>query len=307
MLKVMGSGLLAGTLLACAGARQPTEPVTPPTIVIDVSRTETKVAGQRMADPRQAIAGLLGSKPPPHLLLRATADAPERVLAGVVNEAARVSARLTLELGSLREESVPRQPADCQIIATFAGDTAKAWEVRSSGEAPVIIVTPWQIGDAAQEQRARAELQQAARGSYCHAVLMLSQGTALARVLESWQRVTVGQKVSITLNAGLPEQSGLASERLPPEVIQGIVRIRFNDFRLCYERGLVKDSQLGGQIVVHFTINRVGAVENVREASSTLPDPEVRRCVVDAFKQCRFPPPKGGSVTVAYPIYLAPG
>ena len=38
-----------------------------------------------------------------------------------------------------------------------------------------------------------------------------------------------------------------------------------------------------------------------------LPDPAVVECVVQGFKKVRFPAPKGGVLTVVYPIQFAPG
>jgi hypothetical protein len=36
-------------------------------------------------------------------------------------------------------------------------------------------------------------------------------------------------------------------------------------------------------------------------------DPGVAACVAESFREIRFPPPEGGTVTVTYPILFAPG
>ena len=51
--------------------------------------------------------------------------------------------------------------------------------------------------------------------------------------------------------------------RLPPEVIQRIVRQNFGRFRLCYENGLRTNPNLQGRVAVKFVIDRDGAVSNV--------------------------------------------
>jgi hypothetical protein len=101
--------------------------------------------------------------------------------------------------------------------------------------------------------------------------------------------------------------AGTVSGRLPPELIQSIVRQHFGDFRICYEKGLARNPQLGGKVLTRFVIERDGTVSHVADAGSEMADEEVRSCVIDAFKHYRFPNPEGGIVTVIYPIMLAPG
>ncbi|HET9954611.1 MAG TPA: AgmX/PglI C-terminal domain-containing protein [Polyangiaceae bacterium] len=97
------------------------------------------------------------------------------------------------------------------------------------------------------------------------------------------------------------------SGRLPPEVIQRIVRQNFGRFRMCYEQGLGRNPNLEGRVSVRFVIGRDGAVSNVSNGGSDLPDSGVVSCVVSAFYGLSFPQPEGGIVTVVYPIMLAPG
>lgn len=79
-------------------------------------------------------------------------------------------------------------------------------------------------------------------------------------------------------------------------------------FRACYERGLARNSGLAGSVSARFVIQRDGSVGNVSStAESTLPDAEVTRCVLDGYAGMKFPHPKGGIVTVIYPIQLRPG
>ncbi|WP_437485432.1 AgmX/PglI C-terminal domain-containing protein [Sorangium sp. So ce1014] len=96
------------------------------------------------------------------------------------------------------------------------------------------------------------------------------------------------------------------SGRLPPEVIQRIVRQSFGRFRLCYERGLQRNTGLQGRVAVRFTIDRSGAVAKAGDGGSDLPDGAVVSCVVRAFHALSFPAPEGGSVDVVYPILFAP-
>jgi FHA domain-containing protein len=97
------------------------------------------------------------------------------------------------------------------------------------------------------------------------------------------------------------------SGRLPPEVIRRIVRQNYGRFRLCYEQGLGRNPNLEGRVTVRFVIGRDGAVSNVSNGGSDLPDSNVVNCVVKAFYGLSFPKPEGGIVTVQYPIMLEPG
>jgi len=96
------------------------------------------------------------------------------------------------------------------------------------------------------------------------------------------------------------------SGRLPPEVIQRIVRQNFGRFRLCYENGLRNNPNLQGRVTVRFVISRKGTVSNV-SGGGDLPDGGVVSCVTRAFYSLSFPQPEGGIVTVGYPIMFAPG
>jgi hypothetical protein len=108
--------------------------------------------------------------------------------------------------------------------------------------------------------------------------------------------------------------------RLPPEVIQKIVRDHFDGMRKCYEDGLRRDPNLKGKIPVRFVIERDGHVSSSadshdaplpaglektvrpREDEPRFPDATVTACVVAKFAALIFPEPQGGSVTVVYPI-----
>ncbi len=79
------------------------------------------------------------------------------------------------------------------------------------------------------------------------------------------------------------------------------------------EKALTKGSSKSGgrgntgRVTVRFVIGRDGAVSNVSNGGSDLPDSNVVNCVVKAFYGLSFPKPEGGIVTVQYPIMLQPG
>lgn len=97
------------------------------------------------------------------------------------------------------------------------------------------------------------------------------------------------------------------SGRLPPEVIQRIVRQNFGRFRLCYERGLAQNPNLAGRVAVRFVIDSTGAVSHAANGGSDLPHSGAVACVVSSFYSLSFPAPEHGIVSVVYPILFEPG
>jgi hypothetical protein len=105
---------------------------------------------------------------------------------------------------------------------------------------------------------------------------------------------------------GMRQGETTASGRLPPEVIQRVVRQNFGRFRLCYQNALRNNPNLAGRVAVSFVIGRDGAVSMAQNGGSDLPDAGVVSCVVGAFYNLSFPQPEQGIVTVTYPIMFSP-
>jgi hypothetical protein len=103
------------------------------------------------------------------------------------------------------------------------------------------------------------------------------------------------------------QSSTSVSGRIPPEVIQRIVRQNFGRFRACYETGLRNNPSLSGRVAVRFVVGRDGSVSNVGNGGSDLPDGGVVNCVVNSFRGLSFPAPEEGIVTVGYSLQFSPG
>lgn len=99
----------------------------------------------------------------------------------------------------------------------------------------------------------------------------------------------------------------VSNGRIPAEVIQRQVRLRFGMFRACYEPALRTNPTLTGRVVTKFVIGRDGAVSLSQDGGSDMPNREVVSCVVRAFHGLSFPAPEGGQVHVVYPITFSPG
>src|ERR1700723_1517446 len=111
-------------------------------------------------------------------------------------------------------------------------------------------------------------------------------------------------------NATLSPASALslphaAGDRIPPETIQAILRGHYGAFSTCYQAGLSKDPKLSGVVSVKFVAGSDGITKEAVDDTSSLPDKDVIRCVVDEFGKIAYPH-GGGMLTVAYPIQFAP-
>lgn len=103
--------------------------------------------------------------------------------------------------------------------------------------------------------------------------------------------------------AGKTEVTG----RLPPELIQRVVRQNFGRFRNCYEAGLRTNPSLEGRVVTRFVVDRSGKVSHATDGGSDMADKAVVGCVTRAFTALSFPEVEGGIVRIVYPIMFTPG
>ncbi len=123
-------------------------------------------------------------------------------------------------------------------------------------------------------------------------------GIGLSRGRPSGHHVARGP---LMRTVGQTEVSG----RLPPQVIQRVVRQNFGRFRMCYEQGLGRNPNLEGRVSVRFIIGNDGGVSAV-SAGGDLPDQAAKSCVASAFYGISFPAPQDGIVKVTYPLMFSP-
>ena len=69
-------------------------------------------------------------------------------------------------------------------------------------------------------------------------------------------------------------------------------------FQYCYEKALLTDSGLSGNLVVQWDVTVAGRADNSRVVKSQLNSKDLHACVMKVLGDVPFPKPKGGSVTV---------
>ncbi len=116
-----------------------------------------------------------------------------------------------------------------------------------------------------------------------------------------------GRGAYVPKNIQIREPNTTTNGRLPPEVIQRVVRQNFGRFRLCYENALRTNPGLNGRVVTKFVIDRNGQVSMAQDGGSDMPSQAVTQCIVRSFQSLSFPQPEGGIATVTYPLVLSPG
>jgi hypothetical protein len=87
--------------------------------------------------------------------------------------------------------------------------------------------------------------------------------------------------------------------------IQRVINAHIFELQGCFERQLISSPNLAGKVSFEWVIGLNGAVTTVKIKSSSLSSNEATSCMQAAIRRWQFPSPKGGQVTVIYPIALA--
>src|SRR5579871_3552510 len=104
----------------------------------------------------------------------------------------------------------------------------------------------------------------------------------------------------------IPGQANVRGS-LDKEIIRRIIRRHINEVKYCYEQELTKKPDLGGRIMVQFTIGASGQVIASVLQNSTMGNARVENCTVQAVRRWEFPKPLGGGIViVSYPFVLTP-
>lgn len=86
-------------------------------------------------------------------------------------------------------------------------------------------------------------------------------------------------------------------------VIDAYIQRNLAKIRKCYEKELMKNSDLDGRIVIYFIIGEDGSVPVAKVSRTTMNDEIVETCVADQIKKIKFPAPRGGAIVmVNYPF-----
>ena len=94
---------------------------------------------------------------------------------------------------------------------------------------------------------------------------------------------------------------------LDKEIIRRVIRSHIKEVLSCYEAQLTSYPTLAGKVMVNFTVAASGDVVASTLESSTVNEPRVENCIVQAMRRWQFPKPIGGGIVIiSYPFVLTP-
>lgn len=104
-----------------------------------------------------------------------------------------------------------------------------------------------------------------------------------------------------------PSKAPDKAPALDKSIVDATIKKHMNGIRYCYQKQLNTNPDLSGSVVVQFTINHLGQVQDAGIKKSTWNNKEVGELVnsdlISKFSELQFDKPKGGGiVVVAYPF-----
>ena len=124
------------------------------------------------------------------------------------------------------------------------------------------------------------------------------KGTSLQdRALEKKTTSIAVSKLSIDA----PDIQGV----LDRSQLERLVSSKSGQLRECYERGLSRNRDLSGKVVVSLIITENGKPASVAIDQSTLNDRSVERCITGRIAKWIFPKPVGGDTPVRFPFIFS--
>ncbi|MCB9536904.1 MAG: AgmX/PglI C-terminal domain-containing protein [Myxococcales bacterium] len=104
--------------------------------------------------------------------------------------------------------------------------------------------------------------------------------------------------------------AGASTARLDAEDVQTAIQAAKPAVAGCYEQALKRTPDLGGRLLVQFTIRQgegKGSLGDAEVIEDGLGNPFLGMCVIDALAKVDYPAPSGqGEVVVKYPFVLKP-
>ena len=126
---------------------------------------------------------------------------------------------------------------------------------------------------------------------------------ALEREEREREEGSLERQVEAEVGVGRPSVEG----HLDREIIQRVVRQHRREVRDCYSEVLERDPDLGGRVIVRFTIDPSGTVASAGIQESDLDNDDVEDCLLRRIERWRFPEPSTpGLVHVTYPFIFSP-
>lgn len=102
--------------------------------------------------------------------------------------------------------------------------------------------------------------------------------------------------------AETPAANVKAVEGLTSEFIQDTLKTHRSSFFKCYTQLLQRTPGVVGQASISFTIERTGKVSQADIASSSLSDPQFKKCLLESVRRVEFKVFGGDPITTVFPL-----
>ncbi|MBF0442696.1 MAG: FHA domain-containing protein, partial [Oligoflexales bacterium] len=84
--------------------------------------------------------------------------------------------------------------------------------------------------------------------------------------------------------------------------VEAAIRANIQRLQYCYEKSLLSNPSLQGNLTMSWTINPGSSVTSVKVIKSNLNDAKLNTCLTGEISKIKFPSPAGGPVNVSYPF-----
>ncbi len=100
-----------------------------------------------------------------------------------------------------------------------------------------------------------------------------------------------------------------AADGGPPltrDEIRLVVRAKLPQVRACFDAGLARAPEIGGRVVLRFTIGPDGRADAITVEQDEVGEAVVAECLCEQLRSWQFPQPRGGvPITIAYPFVFS--
>lgn len=93
----------------------------------------------------------------------------------------------------------------------------------------------------------------------------------------------------------------VAGGTIAPVEVKKALQTKRDEIKACYHSLLEKNKKASGKVVLRFTIDESGAVEETVIMNDTTLPTETAQCIADVVKTIRFAKPEGGKARITYP------
>lgn len=84
--------------------------------------------------------------------------------------------------------------------------------------------------------------------------------------------------------------------------IENILNAKKSDFFKCYGQILQKNAQARGQVLISFTIEKLGRTSQIEIAKSDINEASFKSCLIEVVARTQFKPFSGAPITTVFPI-----